>query len=214
MPKVKVAAYSISVDGYGAGPDQSLENPLGRGGEALHDWLTPTRSFKKIEGQEGGTSGIDEDFAAMGFDDVGAWILGRNMFGPVRDEWPDDSWRGWWGENPPFHVPTFVLTHHERAPIEMEGGTVFHFATGGIRDALDRARAAAGDKDVRIGGGASTIRQYLEVGLIDELHLAIAPVLLGSGESLFPGLDLTQLGYEVRSMQAGEAAVHVIVERT
>ena len=214
MPKVKVAAYSISVDGYGAGPDQSLENPLGRGGEALHDWLTPTRSFKKIEGQEGGTAGIDEDFAAMGFDDVGAWILGRNMFGPVRGEWPDDSWRGWWGENPPFHVPTFVLTHHERAPIEMEGGTVFHFVTGGIRDALDRARAAAGDKDVRIGGGASTIRQYLEAQLIDELHLAITPVLLGSGESLFAGLDLVQLGYGVTNMQAGEAAVHVIVGRT
>src|SRR5687767_6907748 len=201
MPKVKVAAYSISVDGYGAGPDQSLENPLGRGGEALHDWLTPTRSFKKIEGEEGGTSGVDEDFAAMGFDDVGAWIMGRNMFGPVRGEWPDDSWRGWWGENPPFHVPTFVLTHHGREAIEMEGGTVFRFATGGIEDALRQAREVAGGKDIRIGGGASTVRQYLEARLVDEMHLAIAPVVLGSGERLFDGIDLVALGYEVKKMQ-------------
>jgi dihydrofolate reductase len=213
MSKVRVASFSISVDGYGAGPDQSVDNPLGRGGEALHDWLTPTRSFKQIEGEEGGTSGIDEDFAAMGFDDVGAWILGRNMFGPVRGDWPDDSWRGWWGENPPFHVPTFVLTHHERAPIEMEGGTVFHFVTGGIEDALGRAREAAGSKDVRIGGGASIIRQYLEARLIDEMHLAIAPVVLGSGELLFEGVDLVALGYEVKSMQAGEAACHVLIGR-
>lgn len=213
MPKVKVAAYSISVDGYGAGPDQSLENPLGRGGEALHDWLTPTRSFKKIEGQEGGTAGIDEDFAAMGFDDVGAWILGRNMFGPVRGEWPDDSWRGWWGDNPPFHVPVFVLTHHARDPVEMAGGTIFHFVTGGIDEALERAREAAGDKDIRIGGGATTIRQYLEAGAIDEMHLAVAPVILGSGESPFEGLDLVALGYGVKEMRAGEAACHFIVGR-
>ena len=211
MSKVRVASFSISVDGYGAGPDQSLENPLGRGGEALHDWLTPTRTFKQVEGEEGGTTGIDEGFAAMGFDDVGAWILGRNMFGPVRGEWPDDSWRGWWGGNPPFHVPTFVLTHHERAPIEMEGGTVFHFVTGGIEEALERAREAAGDKDVRIGGGASTIRQYLKARLIDEMHIAIAPVLLGGGELLFEGVDLVKLGYEVKSMRSGEAACHAMI---
>jgi dihydrofolate reductase len=213
MSKVRVAAFSISVDGYGAGPDQSIDHPLGRGGEALHDWLTPTRTFKKVEGQEGGSTGIDEDFAAMGFDDVGAWILGRNMFGPVRGEWPDDSWRGWWGENPPFHVPTFVLTHHGREAIEMEGGTVFRFATGGIEDALRQAREVAGGKDIRIGGGASTIRQYLEARLIDEMHLAIAPVVLGSGERLFDGIDLVALGYEVKKMQAGEAACHFIVGR-
>ncbi len=213
MSKVRVASFSISVDGFGAGPDQSVDHPLGRGGEALHDWLTPTRTFKKVEGEEGGTSGIDEDFAAMGFDDVGAWIMGRNMFGPVRGEWPDDSWRGWWGDNPPFHVPTFVLTHHQRDPIAMEGGTVFHFVTGGIEDALRQAREAAGDKDVRIGGGASAIRQYLEAQLIDEMHLAIAPAILGSGERLFEGIDLSALGYEVKQMQAGEAACHFIVAR-
>ena len=213
MTKVRVASFSISVDGYGAGPGQDIDTPLGRGGEALHDWLTPTRTFRQVEGEEGGTSGIDEDFAAMGFDDVGAWILGRNMFGPVRGEWPDDSWRGWWGNNPPFHVLTFVLTHHARDSVEMDGGTSFHFVTGGIEEALERARHAAGGKDVRIGGGAATILQYLRARLIDDMHVAIAPVLLGQGERLFEGVDLVELGYEVKSMTKGEAACHLMIGR-
>ena len=213
MSKVRVASFSISVDGYGAGPGQSVDDPLGRDGEELHNWLTPTRTFHEVQGEGGGTTGIDEDFAARGFDDVGAWIMGRNMFGPIRGHWPDDSWRGWWGDNPPFHVPVFVLTHHARDPVEMAGGTIFHFGTGGIDEALARARDAAGDKDIRIGGGAATIRQYLEAGAIDEMHLAVAPVILGSGESPFEGLDLVALGYGVKEMRAGEAACHFIVGR-
>ena len=213
MTKLMVAAFSVSVDGFGAGPGQSLEHPLGRGGEALHKWFAPTETFRKVHGEGGGTNGIDEDFAARGFDDVGAWILGRNMFGPIRGQWPDEEWKGWWGDNPPFHVPTFILTHHERKPIEMEGGTTFHFVTDGIEEALEQARAAAGGKNVRIGGGAATIRQYLAAGLIDEMHLAIAPVILGSGEPLFEGLNLSGLGYEVMEMRGGEAACHVIVGR-
>lgn len=213
MPKVRVASFSISVDGYGAGPDQDRDNPLGRRGEELHEWFTPTRSFRKAHGESGGTSGIDEDFAAQGFDDVGAWIIGRNMFGPVRGHWPDDSWRGWWGDKPPFHVPVLVLTHHARDPVEMEGGTTFHFVTDGIESALAQARAAAGDKDVRIGGGIATIQQYLKARLIDELHIAIAPIFLGRGESMFAGLDLDALGYEVTEIEAGEAALHLQIGR-
>ena len=213
MSRVRVASFSISVDGYGAGPDQSLENPLGRGGEELHNWFVPTRIFQKVHGNADGTTGVDDDFAARGFADVGAWILGRNMFGPIRGEWPDDQWKGWWGDNPPYHVPTFILTHHAREPIEMEGGTTFHFVTGGIDEALERAREAAGGKDVRVGGGVSTVRQYLEARLIDEMHLAVAPVILGSGESLFEGLDLNELGYRVVGSQLSEAALHLVIGR-
>lgn len=213
MSRVRVASFSISVDGYGAGPDQSLENPLGRGGEELHNWFVPTRTFQKVHGNADGTTGVDDDFAARGFADVGAWILGRNMFGPIRGEWPDDQWKGWWGDNPPYHVPTFILTHHAREPIEMEGGTTFHFVTGGIDEALERAREAAGGKDVRVGGGVSTVRQYLEARLIDEMHLAVAPVILGSGESLFEGLDLNELGYRVVGSQLSEAALHLVIGR-
>ncbi|XHS79550.1 dihydrofolate reductase family protein [Burkholderiaceae bacterium UC74_6] len=212
--KIRVDGFSLSLDGYGAGPDQSLDNPLGLGGEDLHQWLRPTRTFQsKVFGQEGGTTGVDDDFAARSFENVGAWILGRNMFGPVRGPWPDDKWKGWWGDEPPYHVPVFVLTHHARAPLEMQGGTVFHFVTGGHREALDRAREAAAGKDVRIGGGPETIRQYLREGLIDELHLAVSPVLLGRGEPLFQGLDLRSLGYVCVSSIASENATHVVLRR-
>lgn len=214
MTRLRVASFSISLDGYGAGPDQSLDHPLGVGGEELHRWVFPTRTFQRkvMDGDEG-TTGIDDDFAARGFENLGAWILGRNMFAPSRGPWPDDGWKGWWGDNPPYHVPTFVLTHHARQPIEMEGGTTFHFVTGGIHEALDRAREAAGGKDVRIGGGPNTIRQYLRAGLIDELHLAVAPVVLGSGERLFEDVDLKALGYACVEFVASERATHVVLER-
>lgn len=214
MTRVRVEGFTISLDGYGAGPDQDLNNPLGVGGTDLHPWLVSTRTFQqKLFGKDGGTTGIDNDFAERGFRNVGAWILGRNMFGPIRGEWPDDNWKGWWGDNPPYHVPVFVLTHHARAPIEMEGGTTFHFITGGIHEALDRAREAAAGKDVRIGGGAGTIRQYLREGLIDELHIAISPILLGRGEPLFEGLDLRALGYACVQSVASEKATHIILQR-
>ncbi len=214
MTRIRVESFSISLDGYGAGPDQSLENPLGIGGPDLHQWAMPTRTFQRaVFGNDGGTTGIDEDFAARGFRNIGAWILGRNMFGPVRGPWPDLDWKGWWGDSPPYHVPVFVLTHHARPALEMAGGTTFHFVTGGIREALDRAREAAAGKDVRIGGGASTIRQYLAEGLIDELHLAIAPVLLGRGERLFDAVDLRTAGYECAQMVASEQATHVVLRR-
>ena len=214
MSKVRVAAFSISLDGYGAGPDQGLQQPLGRGAEALHEWLLPTRTFQeKVVGKSGGTTGIDDDFAAQSFENVGAWIMGRNMFGPVRGAWPDESWKGWWGDNPPYHVPAFVLTHHPRRPIEMAGGTTFHFVTDGIEAALERARDAAGAKEIRIGGGVSAVRQYLQARLIDEMHLAISPVLLGRGEALFAGIDLPELGYRVTKQVATEAATHVMIGR-
>ncbi len=214
MTRLRVASYSISLDGYGAGPDQGLETPLGVGGETLHGWMTGTRTFHKLVGKAGGTTGVDDDFTARGFENIGAWILGRNMFGPVRGPWPDESWKGWWGETPPYHVPVFVLTHHERDPVEMKGGTVFHFVTGGIGEAWERARAAAGGKDVRVGGGTATIRQYLAAGLLDSLHLAVEPILMGKGEALFADLDLPALGYQVRETAAGEGATHVILSRT
>jgi dihydrofolate reductase len=184
MSKVKVAAFSISLDGYGAGPNQTQEEPLGKRGEELHGWIFPTRMFQKMYGNSDGTQGTDNDFAERSFDNLGAWIMGRNMFGPVRGPWPNDEWKGWWGDNPPYHVPVFVLTNHPRESFTMEGGTTFHFITEGIEAALEKARKAANGKDIRIGGGTSTIRQYLQGGYIDEMHLAIAPVLLGAGEHL------------------------------
>ena len=213
MPRVRVHSFTISLDGYGAGPRQTREEPLGVGGEALHDWLIATRTFQSMIGRTGGTVGVDDDFAARFGVGVGAWIMGRNMCGPIRGAWPDDAWRGWWGKNPPYHGPVFVLTHHGRPPVRMEGGTVFHFVTGGAREALERATEAAQGKDVQIGGGVSTIRQYLEAGLIDELHLAIAPRLLGSGEHLLRDLDLPALGYECTAHVPTAAATHVVLTR-
>lgn len=213
MSKVRVESFTISIDGYGAGPDQGLEHPLGHGGEDLHQWFLPTQTFQNKLFAKEGTSGIDNDFAARGFSNIGAWILGRNMFGPIRGPWPDEEWKGWWGDNPPYHVPIFVLTHHARPTLEMEGGNSFHFITGGIHEALDRAREAAGDKDVRIGGGVNTIQQYLRAGLIDELHLAIAPVLLGKGERLFDGVDMPALGYECIESVGTQKATHFIIQR-
>ena len=213
MTKLRVASFSISIDGFGAGPRQSLESPLGFGGAQLHAWAFPTRTFRRmVLGADNGSTGLDDDFVARGFENVGAWILGRNMFGPVRGPWPDESWRGWWGEDPPYHVPVFVLTHHARSPLAMDGGTTFHFVTGGIHEALERAQEAAQGRDVRLGGGPATIRQYLREGLVDELHLAIAPVLLGAGEPLFTGLDLRALGYACTRHVASEHATHVVLE--
>ncbi len=211
--KVKVSAYSISLDGFGAGVAQSKEHPLGLGGSQLHEWMFPTRMFQEMIGKEGGTEGIDHNFAAQSMQNIGAWIMGRNMFGPVRGPWPDETWKGWWGENPPYHVPVFVLTHHARKPIEMEGGTTFHFVTEGLQTALEKAQAVAHGKDIRIGGGASTIRQSLQAGYVDELHLAIAPVLLGTGEHLFSGIDMVQLGFHRIQRFEGERATHILLSR-
>jgi len=213
MSKLKVCSFGISIDGFGAGPAQSLENPLGRGGTGLHQWAFPTRTFQRMFGNEDGTTGTDDDYAARGFENIGAWIMGRNMFGPLRGSWPDESWRGWWGNNPPYHTPVFVLTHHARAPLVMEGGTTFHFVTDGIQAALERATEAANGKDIRVGGGVATIRQYLRAGLIDEMHLAISPVLLGSGEHLFEGIDLLQLGYQCSKHVSTPNATHVVLSR-
>ena len=214
MSKLRVSAFSISLDGYGAGPNQDEKNPLGENGEELHGWIVPTQTFRSMYGDGSGTTGTDDDFATRGLENLGAWILGRNMFGPIRGAWPDDAWRGWWGPNPPYHVPVFVLTHHARASIDMEGGTTFHFVTGGIEAALRRAREAAGPRDIRIGGGAETIRQYLRARLIDEMHLAIAPVLLGSGEHLLHGIDLKALGYRVTEHVPSAKATHVVISRS
>jgi dihydrofolate reductase len=213
MSKVRVANFSLSIDGFGAGPAQDLEHPLGENGMELHEWLFNTRTFRTMQGGEGGAAGIDDSVAARGLAGVGAWILGRNMFGPVRGPWPDESWRGWWGETPSFHAPVFVLTHQVRPPLQMQGGTTFTFVTDGIRAALDRALNAAHGKDVQIGGGASTIRQYLREGLIDELHLAIARVLLGKGEALFEGMNWRSLGYRCKECVAGENATHVTITK-
>jgi len=214
MSKLLVSGFTVSLDGYGAGPGQDEQNPLGRGGADLHGWLLPTRTFQNMHGEAGkGTTGIDDDFARRGVENVGAWILGRNMFGPVRGPWPDERWRGWWGEDPPYHVPVFVLTHHPRPPLEMAGGTTFHFVTDGIEGALRRAREAAGGADVRVGGGAATIRQYLQAGLVDEMHLAVSPVLLGRGEPLLAGIDLAQQGFACTEHAASEAAMHVVLTR-
>jgi len=209
--RVRVESFTVSLDGFGAGPNQSIDNPLGVGGENLHKWFIPTRTFQTLHGNGDGTTGVDDDFASQGFENVGAWIMGRNMFGPVRGPWPDFDWTGWWGDNPPYHVPVFVLTHHPRPSVQMEGDTIFHFVTGGIHEALDRAREAADGMDIRIGGGVDTIRQYLREGLIDELHIAISPVLLGRGERLFEDVDLPALGYECVQTTATEKATHVIL---
>jgi dihydrofolate reductase len=213
MPKLRVHGFALSIDGYGAGPSQDLSNPLGIGGKALHSWAFATRAFQKMIGAEGGSTGTDNDFIEAGFAGIGAWIMGRNMFGPIRGPWPDDAWKGWWGDNPPYHGPVFVLTHHPRAPIAMEGGTVFHFVTGGIHEAFKRAMEAANGQDVRLGGGVATLRQYLSARLVDEMHLAVSPVLLGSGEALFAGLDLTALGYACTRHVMTDAAAHVIARR-
>ena len=218
MSQVKVCSFSVSLDGYGAGPDQDLANPLGVGGMALHQWFFGTRVFQQMSGHEvpgfgSGEPGVDDDFAQRGFANSGAWILGRNMFGPVRGPWPDESWKGWWGPTPPYHVPVFVLTHHARPTLTMEGGTVFHFVTEGIHAALERAKAAAAGKDVRVGGGVATIREYLQAGLIDEMHLAISPVLLGSGEHLLGGIDMPKLGFTCAEHVASAQATHVVLKR-
>jgi dihydrofolate reductase len=211
--KLRVHCFGISLDGYGAGPDQSLADPLGIGGKRLHEWFFPTRVFQEMIGGEKWTTGTDNDFAERGVANIGASILGRNMFGPVRGAWTDDQWKGWWGDNPPYHTPVFVLTHHPRASIEMQGGTTFHFVTDGIHSALERAKEAAKGKDVRLGGGVATVRQYLAAGLIDELHVAIAPILLGSGEHLFAGIDLLKLGYQRTEHVASALVTHVVIAK-
>lgn len=213
MSKLRVHCFGISIDGFGAGPNQSLENPLGVGGKDLHQWFFPTRVFQTMIGNADGTTGVDNDFAVRSFERVGAWIMGRNMFTPSRGQWPNDQWKGWWGDNPPYHVPVFVLTHHPRPSLQMEGGTIFHFVTDGIHAALKRAREAAGDLDVRIGGGVATVREYLQAGLIDELHVAISPVVLGRGENLFAGIDLLPLGYKVAEHVTTPAATHIVLKK-
>ena len=213
MSRLRVQCFAISVDGYGAGPDQDLQHPLGVNGPELMEWFFHTRLWQRMHGQENGDTGIDNEFAELGFSGIGAWILGRNMFGPVRGPWPDDRWKGWWGDEPPYHAPVFVLTHYPRAPLSMAGGTEFRFVTEGIRAALEQAADAAGGRDVRLGGGVSTVREYLRAGLVDELHLAIRPVLLGSGEHLLNGIDLRSLGYECMKGVAGERATHVVLRK-
>jgi dihydrofolate reductase len=221
MSKLRVNSFTISIDGYGAGPDQSMDTPLGVGGEELHQWLVGTRTFQEtsgdfaesIIGDTAAQAGVDDDFAARGFENLGAWIMGRNMFAASRGPWPDDGWKGWWGDNPPYHVPVFVLTHHAREPLEMEGGTTFHFVTDGIHAALERAEEAAQGKDIRLGGGVATIRQYLTAGLIDEIHLAISPVLLGRGEHLLSGIDVVSLGYKCTEHASTDYATHVVLAK-
>jgi dihydrofolate reductase len=219
MSKLRVLCFGVSIDGYGAGPNQSIDNPMGMGGMSLHGWVLPTRTFQVMHsemlggGTTEGTTGVDDDFAAKGFENIGAWILGRNMFGPMRGPWENHSWQGWWGDNPPYHTPVYVLTHHARPSIEMQGGTVFNFVTDGIHSAFRQAMAAAKGKDVRLGGGVSTIQQYLREKLIDEIHLAISPVLMGSGENLFSSLNLVSLGYQCSGSVCSEKATHVIVKR-
>jgi dihydrofolate reductase len=214
MSKVRVASFGVSIDGFGAGPRQSLDDPLGVGGPSLMQWVFPTRTFQKMHGDgNDGETGVDDDFASRGFANIGAWILGRNMFGPVRGPWPDDSWKGWWGDEPPYHVPVFVLTHHARDPIVMQGGTTFHFVTEGIQAALGAAKKAAGERDVRIGGGVATVRQYLQAGLVDELHLALSPTLLGQGEPLLSGIDVTALGFKCTAHVASARAMHVVLSK-
>lgn len=213
MSKVIVAAYTVSMDGFGAGPNQSLEKPMGEGTENLHNWMFSTRMFQRMIGKEGGTEDINNDFAEKSMQNMGAWIMGRNMFSPNRGPWPNNEWKGWWGPNPPYHVPVFVLTNHAREPLEMEGGTVFYFVTDGIESALEQAKMAAGEKNIRIGGGANTIRQYLKKGLIDEMHLVYSPLFLGKGESLLEGIDLPKLGFSVVQTTYADKAVHFLIKK-
>jgi dihydrofolate reductase len=213
MTKLRVESFSISIDGFGAGPNQNLENPLGVGGHGLHQWASPTKTFQKMFGNNDGLTGIDDDFAARGFNNIGAWIMGRNMFRPIRGSWPDNNWKGWWGENPPYHTPVFILTNHPREFIVMGGGTTFHFVTGGIFSALERAKGAANGLDVRLGGGVATIQQYLRARLIDEMHIAISPILLGSGESLFSDINMLSLGYECSEQVSTPNATHVVLKK-
>ena len=213
MSKLRVHGFSISLDGYGAGPDQDLDNPIGRGGLALHEWMTNTRTFQQMFGHGQGTTGVDDDFVARGFENVGAWILGRNMFGPIRGEWPDDTWRGWWGNNPPYHTDVFILTHHARAPIEMDGGTTVLLRHRRHSGRAERARSAAKGKDVRLGGGVSAIRQYLQAQLIDEMHVAISPVMLGNGEHLLGGIDTLALGYDCTQHVTSPNATHFVLTK-
>jgi dihydrofolate reductase len=213
VSKLRVSSFAVSLDGFGAGPKQDLQDPIGVGGTTLMEWFFPTKTFRQMQGLEGGETGVDNQIAEEGMAGLGAWILGRNMFGPIRGRWPDDTWKGWWGDEPPYHTPVFVLTHHARPPIKMAGGTEFRFVTDGIRSALQQAKQAAGGRDIRVGGGVSTIRQYLQAGLLDDLHLAIRPVLLGAGEALWAGIDLSALGYEPVKHIAGERAMHVFLRR-
>lgn len=213
MAKLRVCSFGVSIDGYGAGVDQDLEHPLGVGGKVLHNWVFPTRTFQEMVGGEGGTTGIDDEFARASFENIGAWILGRNMFGPIRGDWPDDAWKGWWGDNPPYHRPVYVLTHHPRASIHMEGDTTFHFVTDGIEAALERAFEAAGGQDVRLGGGVNVIQQYLKAGLIDEMHLAVAHALLGAGERLFGDIDAVKLGFRVSRSVTTPDTTHIILTK-
>jgi dihydrofolate reductase len=213
MSKLRVNCFALSFDGYGAGPNQSLDNPLGEGGEGLHGWFLPTRTFRKMFGKEDGETGPDDDFAMRGMDNIGAWILGRNMFAASRGPWPDDGWQGWWGDTPPYHTDVFVLTHHARAPLKMAGGTTFHFVTDGIHAALDRAMASANGKDVRLGGGVATLREYLTAKLVDEMHLAVSPVLLGAGEHLLQGIDLPALGFTMREFVTTPKAAHYVLTK-
>lgn len=213
MTKVRVAGFSVSLDGYAAGTEQSLANPLGKRGPELFQWFFPTRTFRAMVAEDGGTTGVDDQYAQRSMAGFGAFILGRNMFGPLRGAWPDEAWKGWWGDNPPYHAPTYILTHHARPSIELEGGTTFHFVTDGIESALRQASDAAGDKDVKIGGGVDTVRQYLRAGLIDDMHLALAPVVLGQGEALFAGLDLRELGFHVVERAATDVATHLVLAR-
>lgn len=213
MTRIRVAGFGVSLDGFGAGPDQKLEQPLGKNGPELFQWFFPTKTFRAMQGQSGGDTGTDDEFAHRAMDGFGAFILGRNMFGPVRGPWPNDEWKGWWGDNPPYHAPTFILTRHPRAPIEMKGGTTFTFVTDGIESALKQAREAAGGKDIKIGGGVSTVRQYVQAGHVDEIHLAISPVMLGQGEALFRNIDLRSLGYRTTEHVPTERATHIVLTR-
>jgi dihydrofolate reductase len=213
MSKVRVGAFSLSIDGFGAGPEQSLNDPLGKRGPEIFEWFFQTRTFHAMAGRDGGSDDVDEKYASSGNTGFGAFILGRNMFGPIRGEWPDESWKGWWGDNPPYHAPTFILTHYPRDPVVMDGGTTFHFITGGIEEALEQAKSAAGDKDIKIGGGVSTVRQYLQAGLIDEMHFAIAPVVLGKGEAMFARIDLPLLGFRVAAHESTQNATHIVLKK-